>query len=113
VPKARRFTTTVLRHWSVPEDVRDTAELVVSELASNAVRHGCGDFLLRLSLEDKVLRIGATDCGAGPAVGGAEPESGLSERGRGMAIVECVSAWVRTRACEGGYTVEAGLTIGN
>ncbi|MGA5817994.1 ATP-binding protein [Kitasatospora sp. NPDC094028] len=39
VPWARRHVVDVLRRWRVPADHIDTAELLVSELTSNAVRH--------------------------------------------------------------------------
>lgn len=40
VVEARRGARCVLRSWAVPVDARETIELVVSELATNAVRHG-------------------------------------------------------------------------
>ncbi|MBT2401706.1 ATP-binding protein [Streptomyces sp. ISL-100] len=36
---ARRRTVDVLRHWHVPPDHIETARLIVSELATNAIQH--------------------------------------------------------------------------
>ncbi|MEU9129352.1 ATP-binding protein [Kitasatospora sp. NPDC048540] len=38
VPWARRHTVDALRHWQVPTSLIDTAQLVVSELTTNAIR---------------------------------------------------------------------------
>ncbi|MCK2215510.1 ATP-binding protein [Actinomadura sp. ATCC 31491] len=39
VPRARRAVRGLLRSWGVPGDVGEVAELLVSELVTNAVRH--------------------------------------------------------------------------
>lgn len=66
----------------------DTAELLTTELASNAVRHTTAPAALRLRWRAGVLRIGAWDAGPEPP----EPPSKLgdlvdAEEGRGLTLV--------------------------
>ncbi|WP_327315532.1 ATP-binding protein [Streptomyces sp. NBC_01235] len=73
----------------------DTAELLASELVSNAVRHTKGPACLRLRFRDGVLQIGAWDADPEPP----EPpcrleELGDAESGRGMALMRaCSDLW--------------------
>jgi anti-sigma regulatory factor (Ser/Thr protein kinase) len=73
----------------------DTAELLTSELISNAVLHTKGPACLRLRYLDGVLQIGAWDADPEPP----EPPSRLeelgdAESGRGMALVRaCSDLW--------------------
>ncbi|MFG3033468.1 ATP-binding protein [Streptomyces sp. NPDC048253] len=73
----------------------DTAELLASELVSNAVRHTKGPACLRLRFRDGVLQIGAWDADPEPP----EPPGRLeeltgAEDGRGMALVRaCSDLW--------------------
>ncbi|TQJ54404.1 ATP-binding protein [Streptomyces sp. SLBN-115] len=73
----------------------DTAELLASELVSNAVRHTKGPACLRLRFRDGVLQIGAWDADPEPP----EPPGPLedltdAENGRGMALVRaCSDLW--------------------
>ncbi|MFI5797282.1 ATP-binding protein [Streptomyces sp. NPDC051677] len=73
----------------------DTAELLASELISNAILHTKGPACLRLRYRDGVLQIGAWDADPEPP----EPpsrleEPGDAESGRGMALVRaCSDLW--------------------
>ncbi|MGW2615574.1 ATP-binding protein [Streptomyces sp. NPDC001500] len=73
----------------------DTAELLASELVSNAVLHTKGPACLRLRFRDGVLQIGAWDADPEPP----EPPGRLedladAEGGRGMALVRaCSDLW--------------------
>ncbi|MEU4871884.1 ATP-binding protein [Streptomyces sp. NPDC021608] len=75
----------------------DTAELLASELVSNAVLHTKGPACLRLRLRDGVLQVGAWDADPEPP----EPPGRLedlaeaeAEGGRGMALVRaCSDLW--------------------
>ncbi|MFK4103432.1 ATP-binding protein [Streptomyces sp. NPDC019531] len=73
----------------------DTAELLATELLSNAVRHTKGPAALRLRWRGGVLRIGAWDADPQPP----EPPSKLddltdAEEGRGLALVRaCADVW--------------------
>ncbi|MER6633379.1 ATP-binding protein [Streptomyces sp. NPDC000987] len=74
----------------------DTAELLATELVSNAVRHTKGPAALRVRWAAGVLRIGAWDADPEPpelpeASQGADR---LAEEGRGLALVRaCADLW--------------------
>lgn len=71
----------------------DTAELLSTELVSNAVRHTEGPAALRVRWAAGVLRIGAWDADPGPPEPPGAPGL-LVEEGRGMALVEaCADLW--------------------
>nr|WSY54768.1 ATP-binding protein [Streptomyces sp. NBC_00886] len=73
----------------------DVAELLATELVSNAVRHTKGPASLRVRWSDGVLRLGAWDADPEPP----EPprpleELGDAEDGRGLALVRaCADLW--------------------
>jgi anti-sigma regulatory factor (Ser/Thr protein kinase) len=73
----------------------DVAELLATELVSNAVRHTKGPAALRLRWSADVLRIGAWDADPAPP----EPPVSLEqaadlEEGRGLALVKaCADLW--------------------
>ncbi|WP_409470202.1 ATP-binding protein [Streptomyces sp. HC307] len=73
----------------------DVAELLATELVSNAVRHTKGPAALRVRWSAGVLRIGAWDADPAPP----EPPRPLgqlaeSEEGRGLALVRaCADVW--------------------
>ncbi len=69
------------------EPLRADAELIISELVGNAVRHGGTEGLeLRLSSDERELRVEVFDGGRGdPTVRAAAPED---ENGRGLYLVQ-------------------------
>ncbi|MBC2863660.1 ATP-binding protein [Streptomyces mexicanus] len=73
----------------------DLAELLATELISNAVRHTKGPAALRVRWSAGVLRIGAWDADPAPP----EPPVPLervaeAEEGRGLALVKaCADLW--------------------
>ncbi|MEU0118784.1 ATP-binding protein [Streptomyces bobili] len=94
VPICRRTLRLILTMYGLIHLV-DTAELIASELVSNAVLHTKGPAALRVSWSDGVLRIGAWD--ANPEL--PDPprdlaESTGAESGRGTALVRaCADVW--------------------
>ncbi|GAA2628637.1 hypothetical protein GCM10010307_18700 [Streptomyces vastus] len=94
VPRSRAALHAVLGEWGVAQDVLDTAELVLSELVTNALRvpvpsdRQVGVRIAR-SLEDGLLRLEVSDAGAGrPEV----REPGDDETGgRGLLLVETLA----------------------
>ncbi len=71
-----------------PEPVRDSVELAVSELATNAVCHACTDFDLEIYVGDRGIRVQVADGSCG------EPkfqEQSRFARGRGLQIVRAIS----------------------
>lgn len=95
VTEARRFITATLAAWPVVE----SAELIVSELATNAVRHTAsarfgGKFIVSIQAEPDQVWLGVTDEG-GP---GAPGSSGLPRTRVGAGC--CWSPpWPTTGAC--------------
>jgi anti-sigma regulatory factor (Ser/Thr protein kinase) len=81
----------------VPDDLVETAELVVSELCTNAVEHTAsgdtgGHFILELEIHTGRVRVSVVDLGAQtrPAVNDAQADDD-AESGRGLLIVDAVS----------------------
>ena len=86
---ARRFVRSVL--GGSPDPVVDTAELVVSELVTNAVRHAvpdgtAGTVGLRIGVDERLLRVEVSD--DDPVMPEVRHPSVGVPSGRGMLIVE-------------------------
>ncbi|MGW7349738.1 ATP-binding protein [Streptomyces sp. Z26] len=111
---ARRSLTAPLTAWCLPGELREDAVLLVSELATNAVRHTpsahflCGvglvnDRCLRVEVHDHDYSSGSLSrCAPGPD----------DEGGRGLLLVqEIADSWgVDRSALTGGNAVWATLT---
>jgi anti-sigma regulatory factor (Ser/Thr protein kinase)/anti-anti-sigma regulatory factor len=93
VGQARRGVDELL--GSVPVGVRNTAELVTSELATNALRHVHEPFTVSLALNDAELLVAVTDHSR--RLPRRRPMSLESEGGRGLYLVDrlCASWGVR------------------
>jgi anti-sigma regulatory factor (Ser/Thr protein kinase)/PAS domain-containing protein len=111
VRHARRFTRRTLRAWGVPQDTMDAALLVVSELVTNALVHTGGQVRLDLSLVNHRLRLAVADTSPRSPV---KPTSIGWEAtgGRGILLVEAVSAAWGTLPVSGGKQVWADLVPG-
>jgi len=84
---ARRFVARLLAHC--PPSVREPAVLLVSELATNAVRHARRGFSVSVEEGPGAVRIAVRDDGGGRPVVGAPTATDLS--GRGLLIVKTLS----------------------
>ncbi|MCU1594554.1 MAG: hypothetical protein JWO12_1946 [Frankiales bacterium] len=85
---ARRHSSEVLKRWQLRELIEPVL-LIVSELVTNAVRHGRPPVRLGLHRRDSAVRIEVHDCA--PDLSG-EPASGEdAESGRGLEIVRALS----------------------
>ncbi|WP_343308783.1 ATP-binding protein [Streptomyces malaysiensis] len=89
VARLRHFGAARLRRWGLVDCV-ETAELLISELVTNAVRYGEGDEVgFSLSHEKGEVRIEVSDGAPGrPTV--RRPPPG-EESGRGMLIVDALA----------------------
>jgi anti-sigma regulatory factor (Ser/Thr protein kinase) len=86
---ARRFTQAALRRHEVPPETIDTAILLVSELATNALVHAAGEIRVRVRVGDEI-RIEVFDLSSdGPMV---RTEGFERESGRGMELVSNLAA---------------------
>jgi anti-anti-sigma regulatory factor len=103
VTLAREMVVTACRSWQF-DHLADQAELVVAELASNAVGHARTEFTLSLTCTRRKLHIAVRDRGQDPArlVG---PMSQNGGRGRGLMIVEALATgWGCTVVPDGKVT---------
>ena len=89
VRAARRFVRRVLGEWGL-QPLMDDAQLVVSELAANAITHAGSDYRVRLASSDRSLRIEVRDGGRGTPE--PQPKSMTSEHGRGLLMVASIAA---------------------
>ncbi|MGR8008794.1 ATP-binding protein [Streptomyces hypolithicus] len=72
----------------------EAAELLATELMTNAVRHTKGPAALRLRWADRVLRIGAWDTDPTPPEPPARAAAVDAEQGRGLDLVRtCADSW--------------------
>ncbi|MCZ4101905.1 SpoIIE family protein phosphatase [Streptomyces sp. So13.3] len=96
---ARRLTRATLRDWDL-EEVSETAELLVGEIVTNAIRHaGTSEVELRLVRADALLCEVTDDDHAVPVLLNTGPED---EYGRGMRIVSRLARqWGTSRTAQG------------
>ena len=91
VATARRLTKEALIRWGCDALV-DDAQLVVTELVTNAILHSESDCKVTIDLGDQYLRIAVTDSGGG--VPEPQPFDLTREGGRGLLIVSTLAqAW--------------------
>ena len=83
---ARRATQRAAELWRLDREVTETALLLVSELVTNAIRHGAPPVRLSLRLDADRLRVEVTDGSpAPPRLSRAGPDQ---TGGRGLQIVQ-------------------------
>ncbi len=104
VPHARHFVEDVLRQWELPELV-DSAAVVCSELTTNALLHGAPPVRLMVRRRTNGIRIEVHDGRRADPV--RARSGGLSTQGRGMAMVEMLSADWGVDATDAGKSVWA------
>jgi len=85
VRAAREQARQALCRWGRGEHA-ELAELIVSELATNAIQHGDGPVQVRVSCARGDLRVEVHDHGAGRPV--RRPVTADDESGRGLAILD-------------------------
>jgi anti-sigma regulatory factor (Ser/Thr protein kinase) len=97
--RARRLVTAQLRDWGL-DDLADTAELLVSEVVTNALRHTRGPLRLNLRVQDSRLACEVEDTEpAGPVRHVADTDA---EGGRGTELLDQLAdAWGNTRTPTG------------
>ena len=111
VPEARRLVTSALISCQ-RLDLLDSAELIVSELATNAVLHSRTEFVVTVEeAHGGVLLSVADACDAMPCLADqSEAQSGGGTGGRGLFLVDLLSSqWGATVDQAGGKTVWALL----
>ncbi|WP_405730262.1 ATP-binding protein [Streptomyces sp. NBC_00028] len=118
---ARLLSVSQLRSWDAPHDLTERAEIVVAELAANAVLHGRlpgRSFRLTLVFDALAsrLRIDVTDARGDkgpqprPATAAAFSDAALHTNGRGLALVAAIADhWETLPHPPSGKTVRAEL----
>jgi DNA-binding response OmpR family regulator len=87
--RARRFVGGALDGWGRTE-AGEVVDLLVSELVANAIRHSASEVEVAVHLLPRGLRVEVHDTGDGrPTLADANPDA---ERGRGLALVDALSA---------------------
>lgn len=108
---ARRFTSDwLVEYGQLPKDaeVVEDAELVVSELVTNAINNHCAMYELALYVADDRLEVSVLDDGAGWPT--PQNPSGAAEHGRGLRIVAALSeSWGVEQVSDGCKRVWARL----
>jgi hypothetical protein len=93
--QARHLTRARLTGWAVCEDTCDTAELIVSELVTNAIVHTASRHVV-CELHDggDLVRIAVRDEGCAPGEPHSSPQRPEEEHGRGLLLVAAMcTAW--------------------
>jgi anti-sigma regulatory factor (Ser/Thr protein kinase) len=94
---ARRFLRERLVEWGVGEDAVETAQLCLSEVATNVVMHARTSSELTLHLEDNVLTVVVRDLGGSSRSGdpsvivSADEEDPMRISGRGLLLVDALA----------------------
>ncbi|CAL9452752.1 ATP-binding protein [Streptomyces sp. enrichment culture] len=89
VANMRTSTATFLRRFGLTEPVVTSVVLVVSELVTNAIRHGYGEVELEIRVVSGTISVSVTDENPAPAV--LKQPGPDDTDGRGMALVEAYS----------------------
>ncbi len=115
VGRARRLLREQAGSWSLPPGVADTAELLLSELMTNAYRHAKApgrELRVRLALSEAELRVAVTDASDVLPVRPDMPAP-CDETGRGLHLVAALADdWgAEPRACGVGKTVWCALRV--
>jgi anti-sigma regulatory factor (Ser/Thr protein kinase) len=102
VPAARRFATDALS--DTPPELQQVVELMVSELATNGIRHGRSSFELAIHRTVDRIRVEVTDRAGGMPIMRTPTPDDLT--GRGLRIVDMLSeCWGVERRTAVGKTV--------
>ncbi|MEU9150541.1 SpoIIE family protein phosphatase [Streptomyces sp. NPDC048417] len=108
VAVARDHTQLQLSHWGVDEETAYTAEMIVSELVTNAIRYGAPPVRLRL-IKDRTLSCEVHDSNAlAPRLRHAKT---VDEGGRGLFIIAQLARTWGVRYSLDGKTVWAEQTL--
>ncbi|WP_256789972.1 ATP-binding protein [Frankia sp. AvcI1] len=102
VPQARRVLREGMRMAHLPEDVRSTAELLVSELVTNAVKYGEPPLWLLIEMRPGLIHASVSDTSTVlPQRRTAAPDA---EGGRGLLVLDALAgSWGTVMAESGKY----------
>lgn len=108
VASARRFARCLLRQWGADPETVDSAVLVVSELAGNAVRHGHGYMEVEIAAGKEHFSATVTSRTARCTVqNGTAPDA--CENGRGLEIIAALADRLSVETTDTSWRVTAEL----
>ncbi|WAL96755.1 ATP-binding protein [Streptomyces sp. Je 1-369] len=110
VSRARRWTRDILRG----SPLADAAELIVSELSTNAILHTAsgrqsGSFSLAIEVSPQMLTLSVTDDGGAGTAPKVEHQDEEAEHGRGLDMVSAIAHRVVVNDSDHGHTVTAAF----
>lgn len=113
VPEVRRLLVADLEARGIPEETIDEAEIVISELLSNSLRHAGpladGQLRVRWKVRLEVVEVEVTD-GGGASTPVPAPRAVWAPSGRGLRIVRALAhEWGTVTNDKGEQTVWATL----
>jgi anti-sigma regulatory factor (Ser/Thr protein kinase) len=111
---ARAFVAETLAAWNVQADEIEAAQLVVSELVTNAVLHAADSptISVDLRLTDGAVRVLVSDGGLGEPDRRPHPDPRTNEAGRGVWLVDAFAErWGTEMHGRDGKTVWCELSI--
>lgn len=103
VPVIRAVLTLLLRAWQLGSEVIDDAALLVTEVASNAVRHGAGELVLAVTDQAGIVWVSVHD--DSPALPHLVDAGAEDEGGRGLWLVAAVALRWGTKVAAPGKSV--------
>jgi hypothetical protein len=105
---ARHFVADVLTRWGHPSRLLEDAKLVVTELATNAVRHGRSAFSVEIHPHGACVRLSVRDaCGARP-IPRVNP---TATSGHGLRLIDAIATRWGTEIAGDGKVVWAELRV--
>jgi len=105
--QARRLVVAALQRWGYEDVLVGDVALIVSELASNAVRHAASPFALVVRVEDAIVNVSVRDYT--PPLATA-PNGGLTSRPlHGLGLIDAIAARWEVMATPDGKVVSAQL----
>jgi anti-sigma regulatory factor (Ser/Thr protein kinase)/ABC-type transporter Mla MlaB component len=107
--QARGHVRRVCGRWTVDEEAREAAEIVVTELVTNAVEHAASASVVEAERRAHSFRLTVRDFDVAPLPAAHLPDP-TSPRGRGLAMVAAVAGAWGVDAHRDGKTVWAELT---
>jgi anti-sigma regulatory factor (Ser/Thr protein kinase) len=108
ITEARHFAADITADWD-HSLVSDDVQLIVSELASNAVRHAHSEFIVVMSDTDASIRIAVFDTSHEVAI--LQHPENSSSSGRGLMLVTALSSTWGVEQTDDGKVVWAQLQL--
>jgi anti-anti-sigma factor len=107
--QARELLVEACRDWRLPAELADNAEVVATELVSNAVRHAGGDLTVSVALGNEFMHVSVRD--GSPVPPARQIPDPYHGGGRGLILIDAFAAAWGTTLVAGGKVVWATLRL--